>query len=198
MNLKKVLNPLCVIYALYLKILHLFFRFDKWHIKNNYRCRNYKKILVQNLNALPIEDVSVEIGGGLGEIVGRLKTNTNVLIDLDCYALKAIKFIPFVKIDKFIHGSFEKLLALEYRDIDLLIMVNWPHGIKEEILEANLEKIFQVKNVKFIVVDILSNPWPGSYKHSYQFLKKLGYNILKILDDGEGIRKFVIFAKMIR
>lgn len=68
-------------------------------------CRKYNKKLVHYLNSLPIDKVSVELGGGLGEIVGRLKNKETILIDNCKNFLKASKYIPFIRITKRIVGS---------------------------------------------------------------------------------------------
>jgi len=197
MNIKKLLNPKCSFYALYLYALRSIYNFDAWHYRNNYFCRKYKKKLVQYLNSLPIKNVSVELGGGLGEIVGRLKTKENILIDIDENVVKASKYILFTRITKRIVGSWDKLILETPKNIDLLITVNWIHGIEPKTVENYYKQVISQKEIEYIVVDILREPWKGSYKHSFDFLLSLGYKIENILDDGgERISDFMILKRV--
>jgi hypothetical protein len=197
MNLKKILNPKCLSYGLFFLTLKFRYGFDEWHWRNNFSCRKYKKIVVRELNQLSIEQVAIDLGGGLGEIIGRLKTKENILIDLDERVLKASEKIPGLKITRRIKGSWKEALELTPNRIDLLITINWIHSIKPEELTNRLENILKRKEVKFLLVDSLITPWENSFKHDFKFLEKLGYKIAKRFSDGgENLREFFIFEKI--
>ncbi len=197
MNIRKLLNPKCVFCASYYYLLKLINHFDEWHWKNNYCCRTYKKILVRELNKLSPFEVAVEIGGGLGEIIGRINANRRILIDLDERVIKAAKKNFLIEIDKAVVGSWEEAIKETPKDIDLLITVNWIHGISPKELKKNYKTFLRQKNVKLVVVDLLKTPWEGSYKHDFHFLESLGYKPLKRFDDKkENVREFIIFEKI--
>jgi hypothetical protein len=197
MNFKKALNPKCLVYSLFLYTLKLRYGLDIWHWRSNFYCRKYKKIVVRELNKLPIEQVTIDLGGGLGEILGRLKTKENILIDLDEKALKASEKIPGLKITKRIKGSWKEAIDLTPNTIDIFIAINWIHGVKPKELTAHLENILKRKKIKFLLVDSLITPSNNSFKHDFKFLEKLGYKIAKRFDDGgENLREFIIFEKI--
>jgi hypothetical protein len=197
MDIRKILNPKCSSYALFLYFLKLRYGFDSGHWRNNYYCRKYKKLVVEELNSLPIERIAVDLGGGLGEIVGRLKTKENILIDLDKQVLIASQNLPFLRITKRIRGSWRELKEQTSQNIDLLITVGWIHGISPEELIRNFKETLKVKSIKFLLVDSLLKPWQGAYKHDFQFLEETGYRLLKRFSDGgENIREFLIFEKI--
>ena len=54
-------------------ILHKVYNFNKWHVNAPFECRKYKKVLVSEINKLDIRNNAVEIGGGLGDILSRVK-----------------------------------------------------------------------------------------------------------------------------
>ena len=53
------------------KILHLIYGFDPWHITGTFHARPYKADVVRLCEAVP-HDCVVEIGVGLGDILGRV------------------------------------------------------------------------------------------------------------------------------
>jgi len=156
-----------------------------------------KKILVKEINKLSPFKVAVEIGGGLGEIIGRINAKRRILIDLDEKVIKAAKKNFLVKIDKAVVGSWNEAIRETPRNIDLLITVNWIHGIPPNELKESYRTFLEQKEVKFLVVDSLKTPWKGSYKHNFHFLENFGYKLLKQFEDGkENLREFLIFKKI--
>lgn len=53
------------------KILHLIYGFDPWHITGTFHARPYKADVVRLCESVP-HDCVVEIGVGLGDILGRV------------------------------------------------------------------------------------------------------------------------------
>jgi len=197
MNIKKLFNPKCIFCAFYYYLLKQIYNFEDWHWKNNYYCRTYKKILVKEINKLSPFKVAVEIGGGLGEIIGRINAKRRILIDLDEKVVKAAKKNFLVKVDKAVVGSWKEAIRETPRIIDLLITVNWIHGISPNELKESYKTFLEQKEIKFLVVDSLKTPWEGSYKHNFHFLENFGYKLIKQLEDGkENLREFLIFKKI--
>jgi len=58
--------------ALRNKILHLIYGFDPWHVTGNFHARPYKADVVRLIESVP-HDRIVEIGVGLGDILGRVR-----------------------------------------------------------------------------------------------------------------------------
>jgi len=112
--------------------------------------------------------------------------------------LIASQNLPFLRITKRIRGNWRELREQQIpQNIDLLIAVNWIHGISPEELIRNFKETLKVKSIKFLFVDSLLKPWQGAYKHDFRFLEETGYRLLKRFNDGgENLREFLIFEKI--
>ena len=193
MNLQKIkklfrLNLyLCLFNIKLLEFLRFIYKFEKWHSRAPFICRPYKRKLVNEINSLDINITAVEIGGGMGDIISKIITKNKILIDLDKNLKKPVLLLhPSVK---FIHGSFEKVEKIKEKEIDVLILVNWIHNLKKEIILDSIYKINKVKTIKYIVLDEINyNKHGYQYKHKFDNIK--GFETYKIFDDLENIRKF--------
>jgi|APSaa5957512535_1039671.scaffolds.fasta_scaffold05432_4 hypothetical protein len=71
---------MCLQNRLQLSVLKLYFGFNIWHVHSNYRCRPYKKKVIDVLDNIESNGV-VDVGCGLGEIGIILRKNTMDLIE---------------------------------------------------------------------------------------------------------------------
>jgi hypothetical protein len=175
-----------------LHALRLLFRFDPWHAAAPYSCRPYKALVVELANALQPK-VAVEIGCGLGEIIGRINAADRFGVDADNRVLRAARFLHCGR-GFWIHGEgdcIERLVAPE-RKIDCLIMVNWIHSLSPEHLSDLVVPL--LSRTRFLIVDAIDVDGPNSYrhKHDFEFLSKLARTRSVSRVPGEP-RRFIVF-----
>jgi hypothetical protein len=163
---------------------------DPWHIKNNIYCRPYKWKVVEVANSLNPNCV-VEIGCGLGEIISRVKAQHRIGIDID----KACIYLAN-KLNKgpvYIEGGFDGVLTLQAKEIDLLIMVNFIHGIPMDTLSFYVNQILDSKICKYIITDRYREDYPdrGVVHDLSKYDKRI--KLLNIYDDYEGYRDIMLW-----
>jgi hypothetical protein len=185
----------CRIDCLRLHALRLVFRFDPWHAGAPYSCRPYKALVVQLANALQ-PSVAVEIGCGLGEIIGRISASDRFGVDADSRVIRAARFLHCGR-GFWIHGEgncIESLIASE-RKIDCLIMVNWIHSLSPERLSDLVIPL--LSRTRFLIVDAIDADGPNSYryKHDFEFLAKLTRrrSVSRVPDEP---RQFIVFESV--
>lgn len=143
---------LCIFNSFLLFVFCKIYRFDKWHIKGNYFCRTYKRKVVELANSLKPR-VVVEIGCGLGEIIKRIHAPVKYGFDIDSKAIKFAKHFNFFNKTKFFVGSFNDVLQIPEKNIDIIIMVNFIHGIQPFVLKNFLTNLLLDKKIKYIIID---------------------------------------------
>ncbi len=183
----------CLYQKLKLYILYKKYNFDKWHATAPFPCRPYKRILVDEINKLDINSVAVEIGGGLGDIISRVKTNKKYLIDVNINLKDVINLLHKELI--FVNGSFDAIAQIKEESIDILVLVNWIHGIEKNIIISEIENILKDKKIKYIVLDEINTDIIGrdDYKYKHRFQDDIkDFSTKKIVSDLENIRKFRI------
>ncbi len=182
----------CRIDRLWLHALRLFFRFDPWHAAAPYSCRPYKALVVELANALQ-PSLAVEIGCGLGEIIGRINAADRFGVDADHRVIRAARFLHCGR-GFWIHGEgncIDSLVAPECK-IDCLIMVNWIHSLSPEHLSDLVVPL--LPRTRFLIVDAIDADGPSSYrhKHDFEFLSKLARmrSVSRVPGDP---RRFIVF-----
>jgi SAM-dependent methyltransferase len=193
---KNFRNPvnifLCVFSRIFLFILSIYYKFDKWHVTGSYYCKPYKKQLIEILNNLKLTSV-LEIGCGLGDIINRVKVTSNkYAYDTDLGVINAAKLLSFKFIKnntKFFAGSFGDV----NQKVSAIIMINWTHNLSKKDLYFSLKKIIKKVKCKYIIVDGINKNYRMHYKycHGLSFWKKFGKIYLKILSV-DSVRKFYI------
>jgi hypothetical protein len=157
----------CRVDRLRLHALRLLFRFDPWHAAAPYSCRPYKALVVELANALQ-PAVAVEIGCGLGDIIGRVDAADRFGVDADYRVIRAARFLHGGR-GRWIHGDgncIDSLLTPERR-IDCLIMVNWIHSLSPEHLADLVVPL--LARARFLIVDAIDPDGPSSYRHKHEF-----------------------------
>ena len=159
---------------LYFKYLQCRYRFSEWHI-TPINFRPYAIGILEYLNKQPKKKV-VEIGCGLGEIVGNLSGCERVGLDLDAGVIKAAGRL--YRNTNFVVGTFENV---KNQKIDYLITVNFIHGIPSEELKEKYRYLCMNNDIKHIILDITDSP-NYQYIHDVHYLfDDLGYTIKKRL-----------------
>jgi hypothetical protein len=157
--------------------------FINWHIKPNIYCKPYKWRVIEVANSLNPNSV-IEIGCGLGEIISRVKAQYRVGIDIDktcIYLADKLNKGPI-----YIEGSFDSVLALPVKDIDLLIMVGFIHRIPMDTLSFHINQILDSKTCKYIITDMYREDYPdrGVVHDLSKYNKRI--KLINAYDDYEG------------
>ncbi|HEX4240756.1 MAG TPA: class I SAM-dependent methyltransferase [Steroidobacteraceae bacterium] len=162
----------CRIERLGLGVLQLWFGFDRWHSQAPFSCRGYKRLVVDLVNGLN-PSLAVEIGCGLGEILGRVEANERIGIDADARVIRAARFLRRGR-GTWLHGDAADLdrLVPGGRTIDCLIMVNWIHNLSPDQLAGIILPV--LGRTRYLIVDAIDGAGPVSYryKHDFEFLAR--------------------------
>ena len=144
------------------------FRFDKWHVAP-IEFREYAFDLCEQIDCfiqkgiLPREGKIVEIGCGLGDILawgGRYK---KCGFDLDANVIRCAQVLhPTCRFEV---GSFSSLSGM---NIDVLVMVNFVHGIEPDNLRVQMSDLLKSNKVGMIVLDIVSDIQKSNYKYTHE------------------------------
>jgi len=160
----------CRLDRLGLYALRLIFRFDPWHANAPSSCRPYKRIVVGLANSLR-PSIVVEIGCGLGDIVGRVEAAERIGIDVDSRVIRAARFLHHGR-GRWVHGdaSCVPRLIAEQSEIDCLIMVNWIHSLSPRQLSELLLPL--LPRTRHLILDAIDADGPPTYryKHNFDFL----------------------------
>ncbi len=182
--------------ALRNRVLHLIYGFDPWHVTGNFHARPYKADVVRLIESVP-HDCVVEIGVGLGDILGRVHATKRVGIDREAAVLKAAKYCVNGPVS-FAVADFEKpeelIAALKgsaVSSVDVLLLVNWIHMIEMDVIAHTLSAVSREISIKHIVMDTIRAGTPGyRFTHSQNDLRRLG-DIKKVIA-ADDVRDLVI------
>jgi hypothetical protein len=166
--------------ALRNKILHLIYGFDPWHVTGNFHARPYKADVVKLIESVPHDRV-VEIGVGLGDILGRVRAEKRLGLDRDPQVLKAARFcvegpVSFAVAD--FAAPDQIISALKQNDfssVDVMILVNWIHMIEMDLIEQTILTVTKTIPLRYIVMDTIRPGTPGyRFTHTQDDLRRLG------------------------
>ena len=178
------------------KILHLIYGFDTWHVTGNFHARPYKADVVRLVETVAHSRV-VEVGVGLGDILGRVGAEKRLGLDRDPQVLKAARFcvegpVSFVVAD--FAAPDQIISALKQNDfssIDVMILVNWIHMIEMNLIEQTLLTVTKTIKLRYIVMDTIRPGTPGyRFTHTKDDLRRLG--AVKTVIAADDIRDLVM------
>jgi hypothetical protein len=180
----------CLFCKMYYRLLQRIFRFDSWHATAPYACRSYKKQTVKLASSLS-PSVAVEIGCGLGEIISRLNAKQLYGFDVDVRAVAAARWLFGSKV-RFEPGSlFEPRSvagAVDGKEVDVIMMVNWLHGMKFDAVERSIGALVQYVHPQHLIVDTIKpGMMPDAIFHSVSDFERLG-NIERTVAGEDGVR----------
>ena len=180
----------CLIAKLYYSILWRRYKFDYWHASASWYCRPYKKQVVELASSVSPEAV-MEIGCGLGDIISRIKAQKRFAFDIDAHVIDAAKKlrsdIIFENVSLF---DTQKLIDIvdPTQQVDLLLMVNWPHNVSFDDIFSCVNKIKLNLGLRYLIIDEIKQGNIGfKYNHSSEFLLKLG-TITRTVEAVDGFR----------
>jgi 2-polyprenyl-3-methyl-5-hydroxy-6-metoxy-1,4-benzoquinol methylase len=149
-------------------ILYLIFRFDKWHISPSSN-RIYPSAIIKFIKGLyPLNSIC-EIGCGLGDIISKLDGQYLLGLDHDENVLRAASYMH-KKSQNIEFKRFEFSTSVLEGQFDLIIAVNWLHGMDESSVKSFFIKYFNVNlnDSGFIIVDTINSI---GYKYYHNFEK---------------------------
>ena len=157
----------------FLQIVQIVLGYDRWH-NTPFFIRPYAKKIVEYLNKKDTKNSVVEIGCGTGDILRRLLYNEKYGLDNDEKVLKGLDFFSV-----FLNKSTKiKILVFDFEkeelegQYDIIILCNWIHGIRPELLKEKINKIFD-SNLKLngeIIVDVIKKNSNYPYNHDISYL----------------------------
>jgi hypothetical protein len=124
---------------------------------------------------------TIEVGCGLGEIVSRIEGRRRLGFDVDDAVIAAACHLYGPASEFFVAGiaDFEAIACASLGAADLLIMVNWPHGLAWDKFSAHVLKIVRMLSVQHVLMDTILPEISGyAYHHTIEDLRTLGEVVL--------------------
>ena len=185
-------------------VLQKIYGFDRWHVNGNYYSRPYKARVIALAERVQPTSV-VEIGAGLGDIIGRVKAEIRVGLDLDPHVIAAARhcvppdvrlasanFLEPESVEAALKNAFADGQAL--KAIDCLILVNWIHMVDIEAIAASIAHISRVYPIRFIVVDAIKPDLSGyRYHHDEAAFSILGQ--IEAVEKGDSARDLILIRR---
>lgn len=183
------------------KLLIKLLRLDEWHYSSHYD-KEYAQYTVKMINNLIERDGKtngqiIEIGCGLGDIIGYVKSKRNRKTGLDLEQ-KVVYAASILHPDtKFRKGSFANV---RNQEIYCLLMVNLLHFIDPDYTKGEIKKILENNKVKYVVLDELRNTENTSYQYECHGDEILGGRYVpcyrsKRMNAAEGANRHIIIYK---
>ncbi len=155
--------------------LMLFFRFEPWHTSPSDN-RSYPGDIVRELRRRKVNGSVLEVGCGLGDIIGKISCREKYFFDLSERVLRAAKFLQGISFSRSSnhYQAFDFLTEEIEKDIriDAAIFVNWIHGFEASGLRKRIGKIVS-QNLKpggVLVFDVIENNSSYKFNHSIEEL----------------------------
>ena len=185
-----------------LRIFSFGLKVPKWHLNATFESRDYKSKVI-NISNMYKTNFAIEIGCGIGEILGRLNASQKYGLDIDKDTLLLCKRL--YKDIKIIHKDVMKnsqnileiINSIEKEETILIIMVNWLHEYPESKVTDLVEKILSLNRKIIIITDIyqrkeLSKIPENKIVHKFQDIKnKIFFKKVENLDK---VRDLLIFS----
>lgn len=153
-------------YALYFS-LRLKYHFHKWHLAP-IEWRPYALEIVRYVNILLQKEnlnTVVDIGCGTGDILAGLKAKKRMGLDIEDEVIELAKLVhPDIF---FKTGSFNDVKG---EDIDVLITVNFIHGIDPKDLLGYYNLLLKNNRIKYICIDSVRYQYDCDFDRLFQSL----------------------------
>ena len=187
---------------IYIRYLSRDLKVPKWHLNATFESRDYKRKVIKISNMYKT-NFAIEIGCGIGEILGRLNASQKYGFDINKDTLILCKRLN--KNIKTIHDDImsnnQKILEIinlsEKDETILIIMVNWLHEYSEIKVKEMLEIILSIKRNIIIIADIYqrkeySRIPQNKIVHKFEDIKNI--NFYKKIDNLDKVRDLVILS----
>ena len=203
LRLKKIFKLIRIIFSrIVLRVLSFGLKVPKWHLNATFESRYYKRMVIKISNIYKANFV-IEIGCGIGEILGRLNASQKYGFDINKDTLILCKRLN--KNIKTIHNDImsnnQKILEIinssEKDETILIIMVNWLHEYSEIKVKKMLESILSIKRNIIVIADIYqrveySRIPQNKIVHKFKDIKNI--NFYKKIENIDKVRDLVILS----
>ena len=160
LKFKKIPKLIRIIFSrVILRIFSFGLRVPKWHLNATFESREYKKKVIKISNIYKT-NIAIEIGCGIGEILGRLNSSQKYGLDIDMDTLilckRLYKDIKTIHVDvmKNYQDILEIITSIGKEETILIIMVNWLHEYSESKVRNLFENILSLNRKIIIITDI--------------------------------------------
>ena len=143
-------------------VLQRIFKFEVWHTSPARR-RKYVRDIIEIANGAQNRDVILEIGCGLGDIVGSCDYKQRYFLDSSVEVLNAAKFLQIFNRSRSQNVFMRYKLSEDKLPLnelcDTIIMVNWIHAIESKILAESLDELTTklLKSHGTLILDLLTS-----------------------------------------
>lgn len=170
-----------------LKLLERVYGFHPWHSSAPVSARPYRRELAEYINTLQPTCV-VDVGCGLGSLLSFVRAPLRVGYDVDGAAVAAARLLRGKGV-QFVEGDMS---AVAQERIDVLILVNWIHGLSPERLEDWLTPL--LPRTRYLMVDSVDQDGPAGYpyRHDFAFLAERAHCVSELRVAGEP-RRFLVY-----
>jgi len=187
----------CLRKKIYYRHLANRYDFDLWHAKSPFECRGYKREVVELAKSLKPKTV-IEIGCGLGEILSRVCDCRRFGFDIDSRVVAAAKELHGDNLTQFTSAALHNIEIIrnfvDDVDVDLLIMVNWPHALLWTEVVSSTIHLAKSLSLKHLIIDTIATGTPGyPYYHSLADLQILG-EVIDSKQSIDGVRTLHIIS----
>jgi len=144
--------------------------------------------VVKLASSISMETV-VEIGCGLGDIISHITAKERYGLDIDERVIRAAKKLYPVGIDFDVASLFNSnKIKNKCSNIDLLIMVNWPHNVNINDICNAIDNLKSEIKLTYIIIDEIKQGIVGyKYNHTPGNLCLIG-KIIDSVESFDGVR----------
>ena len=182
----------CLIQRLIYRIKYRRFKLDKWHFEGTFYCRNYKMLSLKIINNLKPK-LYIDLGCGLGEILSKVKLDSNYKLGYDIDLRLQEYYKKFGK-DKYKFFTDESLLLRYTNSINIvkgdsiiISMLNFAHEVKQQDLIKTLERYKSILGKFILLIDNIKND-SKVYKYDHHDMLYNNYKLIKYIHKVDQLR----------
>ena len=185
-----------------LRMFSIGLRVPKWHLNATFQARKYKSKVIKISNMYESNFV-VEVGCGVGEILGRVNAPHKFGIDLDKDTLLLCKRlnnkIKTFQLDIMINQQklLEIINLIDKEETVLIIMVNWLHAYSEKKVKKTIENLLSLNRKIIIIADIYKRGELSRIKNNkivHKFKDMNNYISYKEIKNIDSVRDLAILS----
>tara|TARA_Y100000589_G_scaffold291588_1_gene295179 strand:- start:5302 stop:5988 length:687 start_codon:yes stop_codon:yes gene_type:complete len=199
-NLIKLIK--IIISRMIVRVFSFGLKVPKWHLNATIQSRDYKSKVIKISNMYKTNFV-IEIGCGIGEILGRLNASQKYGIDINIDTLLLCKRLN--KDIKTIHNDimtnnkkiYEIINSIQKDETILIIMVNWLHEYSESKVNVLMENLLSINRNIIIIADVYQRKEYSRIPQNkivHKFRDILNNNFYKKYKDIDKVRDLIIIS----
>lgn len=182
----------CLTQRLIYRIIFRKIKMYEWHLKGTFYCRNYKMLSLEIINNLKPK-LYIDLGCGLGEILSKVKLDSNYKLGYDI-DLKLQEYYKKFGKDKYKFFTDESLLLRYANNINIvkgdsivISMLNFAHEVKQQDLIKTLERYKSILGKFILLIDNIKND-SKVYKYDHHDMLYNNYKLIKYIHKVDQLR----------